>query len=469
MKILTIKRSSTFILVLSLASALFMVTATLFINVYRFDMSFQGGREVVVFYEKGAVSSVTSLLPVYFADLLRMVEGVKVVSPEAVALCYVEGEPVVVRGVNPLFFYGVVEVEGAKLSPNDVFSAVLGVDLAERLGIKTGDKVLVFSGLRERFIELNVKGVFNSPPPFKDEMLVPLYTGQWLRGTRCNYVSLLRVKIGGVINRETLIRMVTGTHRVEVTLKREENLSPVQGGTVLIYNSLRNLCSKGVTDDFGRCIFNLTIGTYYLYPVIGNKTVEEPVKFNVSKDKELTVFLPLNLTGEPPREKGGSESKGGGVREYRYLFRGVKGGLSITFKKGDVKQFLEEKIGVTEAFLWLLAASVLIFSAMTINQASSSLIGDVEQVIHVLRDIGASKKHVLRRILPELTFFSFLGGVLGCSLGTLMVCFSFPSLLVFSHRVEFSIDPRVELMTLLLAVAIGTFNGYLSIHKVLGR
>ncbi len=472
MKILTFKECFIYILTLSLASSFFLITVTLFNNVYSFDISNQEERGVFVLREKGAVSSATSLIPLYFTHVLKMVKGVKEVSPEAVALCYVKGEPVIVRGVNPKIFYSVVTVKGVKLNQSDVFSAVLGLDLAERLRVGTGEELLVFSGLNDKFVELKIKGFFSSRSPFKDEILVPLNIGQWLRGTNYGFVSLLRVKIEEkVINKEFLFREVTETYSVKVSLRMKNNSSLVQGATVLIFDPLGNFYSKKVTGAEGKTSFKLPIGTYSLYVVLHNRTTTEPFKFNVSRNEELTFILPSNLTGKPPKKRiEPSAGKPEEIKAYSSVFRGVKWQVSsVTLKSGDVKGFLEEKIGFTDAFLWLLASLTFLFSMLTVNQASSSLIKNIVQTIHVLRALGASKKYVLKKLLSELVIVSLLSGFGGCLLGTFITFFFFRNLLVFSHTLTFSITPWIEGAVLFLTVSLGTLNSYLLVLNELKK
>jgi ABC-type lipoprotein release transport system permease subunit len=110
----------------------------------------------------------------------------------------VKGESTFLRGIIPEDFTKlnqVTMVEGAMLELDDLNSAVVGKNVAERLRLKLNDKVLVLGVLSDRYLELQVKGIFVSHTPMDDEILAPLYVGQWLRGTDYGHVTLIRFKI----------------------------------------------------------------------------------------------------------------------------------------------------------------------------------------------------------------------------------------------------------------------------------
>jgi ABC-type lipoprotein release transport system permease subunit len=69
-------------------------------------------------------------------------------------------------------------VEGAMLKLDDLNSAVVGKNVAERLRLNLNDEILVLGVLSDRYLELQVKGIFVSHTPMDDEILAPLYVGQ---------------------------------------------------------------------------------------------------------------------------------------------------------------------------------------------------------------------------------------------------------------------------------------------------
>jgi ABC-type lipoprotein release transport system permease subunit len=107
-------------------------------------------------------------------------------------------ESTFLRGIIPEDFAKlnqVTIVEGGMLELDDLNSAVVGKNVAERLRLNLNDKVLVLGVLTDRYLELQVKGIFVSYSPMDDEILAPLYVGQWLRGADYGHVTLIRFRI----------------------------------------------------------------------------------------------------------------------------------------------------------------------------------------------------------------------------------------------------------------------------------
>ncbi|MBC7113661.1 MAG: FtsX-like permease family protein [Candidatus Methanomethyliales bacterium] len=78
---------------------------------------------------------------------------------------------------------------------DELNSVVVGENVAKKLGIKPGDVILATGVLTDHYLELHVKGVFTSQSAMDDEILAPLYMGQWLRGRDYGHVTLIRFKI----------------------------------------------------------------------------------------------------------------------------------------------------------------------------------------------------------------------------------------------------------------------------------
>jgi ABC-type lipoprotein release transport system permease subunit len=114
------------------------------------------------------------------------------------APCLLKGQAIFLRGVipenlarlNPLKI-----VEGVFLNQRDIDSAIVGKNIAEKLGLKPDDRLLFQGVFADRYAELQVKGIFTSNSIMDDEVLAPLHVGQWLRGIDYNHVTLIRLKI----------------------------------------------------------------------------------------------------------------------------------------------------------------------------------------------------------------------------------------------------------------------------------
>jgi len=182
-----------------LSSMLFSMTAISLLGFYRGFNAYLGeGEDVVVVYDRRSSTPFTGLVPAYLAERISMVNGVLASSPEVIAPCIVKGESVFLRGIVPEDFFKLSRlkmVEGEVFELGDVDSAIVGRNVAERLKLKLGEVLLVHGVLADRYVELRVMGVYDSQSFMDDEVLAPIYVGQWLRGTDYDHVTLIRVKI----------------------------------------------------------------------------------------------------------------------------------------------------------------------------------------------------------------------------------------------------------------------------------
>lgn len=198
-KYLRRKRILTLALILTLASILFSITAFSFLGFYKGFNAYLGeGEDIVAIYDRRSRTPFTGLVPMYLTETTSIMNGVLASSPEVIVPCAMKDESIFLRGVIPEEFSKLNRlstVEGGMLELSDVNSMVVGRPLAERLGLKLGEKVIVLGVLADQYMELEVKGVYDSQSAMDDEGLVPLYVGQWLRGTNYDHVTLIRVKI----------------------------------------------------------------------------------------------------------------------------------------------------------------------------------------------------------------------------------------------------------------------------------
>jgi len=198
-KYLRWQRTLTLTLIITLSSMLFSLTALSLLGFYRGFSTYLGeGEDIVAVYDRRSRTPFTGLVPAYLAEKIGALNGVLASSPEAIAPCIVRGEAIFLRGIMPEGFTNLSQItmiEGGMLEIDDLNHAIVSRKLAERLSLKLNDKVLVLGVLTDRYVELQVKGIFVSNSPIDDEILAPLYVGQWLRGADYGHVTLIRFKI----------------------------------------------------------------------------------------------------------------------------------------------------------------------------------------------------------------------------------------------------------------------------------
>jgi len=198
-KYLKRQRILTLLFIITLSSMLFSMTALSLLGFYKGFTTYLGEEEdIVVIYNKKSSTPFTGLVPAYLAEKISDLNGVLAASPEVIIPCIIKNKATFLRGIIPKEFTKINQltiIEGATLELNDLNSAIAGKKVAERLSLKLNDTILILSVLTDRYLELKIKGIFISNSPIDDEILVPLYVGQWLVGTDYGYVTLIRFKI----------------------------------------------------------------------------------------------------------------------------------------------------------------------------------------------------------------------------------------------------------------------------------
>jgi ABC-type lipoprotein release transport system permease subunit len=193
------QRLITLTFILTLASTLFSITALSFFSFYKTINTYLAETEnTVAIYDKKSTTPFTGLIPLQLSTRLKTIEGVLAISPEMIVPAIIKDRSAIIRGIIPEEFSKLnplTVTKGETLQMNDTSHAIAGKRLADNLNIQLNDKILVQGVLTERYIELNIKGIFESNSPLDDEIFTPLYVGQWLRGTNYDHATIIRIKI----------------------------------------------------------------------------------------------------------------------------------------------------------------------------------------------------------------------------------------------------------------------------------
>jgi putative ABC transport system permease protein len=116
-----------------------------------------------------------------------------------------------------------------------------------------------------------------------------------------------------------------------------------------------------------------------------------------------------------------------------------------------------DRFGTSVSLLTLFAALLVV--ALTMSAA----INERTREIGIFRAIGFRKSHVTRIILLEGVLVSFIGGVIGFILGTLLARLAGPSLLQMNLVVPWRLD--FLLISLVVAILIGTLASIYPAHR----
>ncbi len=153
---------------------------------------------VIALYSNSSQLPQTSLIPIQLASNLSSVQGVQIVSPEALATVAVDGQIVYLRGMNMSLLRDLDSstlVTGAW--PNDQVgsSAMVGQRLANRLHLTAGENITIQSSFGNFSSPLTLSGVFSTNDALNDELIAQLPIGQMMRLSTNSYVSIIRMKV----------------------------------------------------------------------------------------------------------------------------------------------------------------------------------------------------------------------------------------------------------------------------------
>lgn len=177
-----------------------------------------GGEEQVI-TQPGAVHPIASNVPEGYADALRST-GANA-SPEIIGFAVVDGDAFVTRGVDHDAY---AAVTGTTLSagqwPERRHEAVIGADLAARLGVDIGDSLTLGGSTEAALTQVDIVGIFDGEGARDDQLLVTLRTARHLSSTGTDTVQYIRTDAqitesppesqAGVVDIEAPSRAVAG-------------------------------------------------------------------------------------------------------------------------------------------------------------------------------------------------------------------------------------------------------------------
>jgi ABC-type lipoprotein release transport system permease subunit len=193
------KRTLALITILTLASALFSITAYSFLGFYNGFTNYVGQENnILAIYSTTGSTPFTGVVPLAAVNTIAALKGVTAVSPEVIAPCIINQQSIFIRGALPdqlSKLNTLTIIQGENIQANDTQSAAIGKGLADKLNLKIGDKILAQGVLSQKYAELTIKGIFTSNSALNDEAIVSIPVGQWLRGLTYNDATVIRTKI----------------------------------------------------------------------------------------------------------------------------------------------------------------------------------------------------------------------------------------------------------------------------------
>ncbi len=201
MRILSSKRAMfSLTLILLATSAAFAVTSSILLSVENTASGMLGeSGNTIVIAQADSRAPFLGTLPLGIAGSLTSLPDAKVISPEVFAPSTLSNQPVMVRGVDPEKFMELQNpaiLEGSALEANDSSQAMVGVTLARQMNLHPGSQITLFGGVRATIAQLTVKAIFSTGTPLDNEVVTPLWVGEWLRGLSYGIVSIVRIEVG---------------------------------------------------------------------------------------------------------------------------------------------------------------------------------------------------------------------------------------------------------------------------------
>lgn len=186
------------ILVIIISSTIFVGSLSVIYDLNSVSTDFLGDEEnVVVIFNPDASTPFTSMIPEILESSLQGLPGIIQTSPEILQPIVVGDFPIYLRAGR--FSSMVAFDETGKLAqedgPNDIkgTSAIIGENLAKRLGLAIGDRVTLDSIITEKSLDVKVVNILENSF-YNDEILVSLPVGRFLSTAQNYQVGHIRVK-----------------------------------------------------------------------------------------------------------------------------------------------------------------------------------------------------------------------------------------------------------------------------------
>ena len=214
------------------------------------NQSLGGLSEDVVILQDGARSIYTSRVPLSLAKSLCMLPGVEACAVTLTPLT-LAGKPIVFRGVETFKGYAQKIVKGS-LPTKEGLWVLLGEKARERLGLETGDIVVVGSLSTSYLVTLHVAGTFRLGDLRDYEAVVPYVTGAELAGLPRGLASAIQVKGIETGELESLVKSL-----YKLTIEHDAGR-----GHVDVLDSLNTPVASFALEEPGAETFQLPFGHY---------------------------------------------------------------------------------------------------------------------------------------------------------------------------------------------------------------
>ena len=247
--------------------------------------------DILVIFNPQASTPYTSILPLELAETIKTVYGVIDVSPEVMTAAVYKDKAVYFRGVDVNKFSEFTDIQyidGYKLDENDTYEVSIGINFAERNNLEIGDFFAIFSTRSDSAIELKVKSIFRTGTILDDEIIAPLWIGQFFTFENFSRVTHIRVKIDtNLVDKEAIREKITSEHSLRIMIDTPDSLE-ILNSTIYISSSKGTM--ELYPENTNIVDLNLSFGEYEIQAEIEN-IVSEPKQIILERDTSISIFV----------------------------------------------------------------------------------------------------------------------------------------------------------------------------------
>ncbi|MFX0117296.1 MAG: ABC transporter permease, partial [Candidatus Hodarchaeota archaeon] len=240
-----------------------------------------------------------STVPTYLAEDILQLDGVTAVSPETVDFCYHvdKNQPLFVRGVTDEFrkvldTYRIHSGRWLNFT-SGAMEAVAGKRYADKMGLHSGQFILLASRRTDFLISVPVVGIIESNTNADDSILLPLWLGQMISLYSTTEVKLMRIRFDHSISAKTIRDIVNSEFQITVELLRYNSTSFDPNGTIVRVYDRNHLEIKSMTYPANQetITFLLPFGTYSFVANPPEIRESHPVSVLVDRDGWLQLYV----------------------------------------------------------------------------------------------------------------------------------------------------------------------------------
>jgi ABC-type lipoprotein release transport system permease subunit len=250
--------------------------------------------DILVISNPQASTPYTSILPLELAETIKTIPGVLDVSPEVMTAAVYKDKAVYFRGVDISKFWDFTEVSyiaGKPLDNNDTYEISVGSKFASRNNLEVGELFTVFSTRSNAVMEFKIKSIFVTNTLLDDEIIAPLWIGQFFAFESFNYITHIRVKIDlNQVTKDEVREIVTSEYQLTVNIATPDNIESLNF-TIFVRSGKGNSIKEEIIFNNNTISFTLPFGEYEIQADVEG-ILSEPVSLILGTDRTVVVFIP---------------------------------------------------------------------------------------------------------------------------------------------------------------------------------